>query len=57
MDVNRTILQGAGLGPKCLKKILDRRINPELAAGAGLRRCQDGSGLGDSDGPCPMDQM
>ena len=56
MDVNMTILQRSGLGPKCLKINSDRQINPELVAGAGLHRCQDGSGLGDfgralSDGP------
>ena len=55
MDVNRTILQGAGLGPMCLKINSDRRINPNLRRGTGLRRCHDGSGLGDSDGPCPSD--
>ena len=38
MDVTRTILRRYGLGPKCLKKIPARQINPDLATGGRTSR-------------------
>ena len=58
MDVKRTILQGVGFGPKCSKKIFrSNESTPDVRRGTRLRKDQDGTALGDSDGLGLMDQM